>query len=73
MQQVSWHPAMNRFRDPTGIAHVIGEPDANNQAGALCGARPFALGGGFAAAKDGGAHECVLCQKIVDRRAGGNA
>lgn len=65
-----WHPAQNKHRDQTGTAHILGDPDPTNTVRPLCGARPFSLGGGFAKAEDGGAHECPRCRSIWVRRAG---
>lgn len=57
---LTWHSAMNRWHDQTGIAHLM-----NAQGAALCGARPHSLGGGFTRAEDGGAHACEACQRIA--------
>lgn len=63
MDKFMWHPAMNRWHDQTGIAHVMGDNGA-----AICGANPFSLGGGFERAEDGGAHECRRCAAVVTQK-----
>ena len=56
-----WAPAMNRWRDQTGIAHVV------HDGGALCGARPFDTGGSFASARDAGCNPCRRCLGLTLR------
>lgn len=56
-----WAPAMNRWRDQTGVAHVV------HNGGMLCGARPFSCGGSFETAAAAGAQECKRCRAILDR------
>lgn len=55
-----WAPSINPLRNQTGTAHVV------HNGGALCGARPFAMGGSFRTAAEGGALECARCRRIVD-------
>lgn len=57
---IMWAPAMNRWRDQTGIAHVVYD------GGALCGANPFSSGGSFHSAAAAGAQECRRCRRIID-------
>lgn len=57
----NWYPAINRWHDQTGIAHLIKE-----DGGAACGSR-LTLGGGFAKASDAGTHECRQCARIAKR------
>lgn len=62
-QGIWWAPAMNRWHDQTGVAHVV----HNN--GMLCGARPYSCGGSFQSAAEAGAKECQRCRAILDRAA----
>jgi hypothetical protein len=65
VQQATWHPAMNKWRDQTGIAHVLeGDP-----ATPICGGRAFSFGGGFSTAQAGGAFECRRCRRVLNSRA----
>lgn len=58
-----WAPSVNRQSDQTGIAHVV------HDGGALCGARPFSMGGSFPSPAHAGCHECKRCRKIIDEAA----
>ena len=56
-----WAPAVNRWRDQTGIAHVV------HGGGMLCGARPYTCGGSFATPEETGARACKRCKAIIER------
>lgn len=56
-----WAPAMNRYSDQTGVAHAV------HGGGALCGAKPYSMGGSFRTAEEAGCHECKRCQAIIHR------
>jgi hypothetical protein len=59
----TWYPAMNRWHDQTGVAHVMSDDGLP-----ICGARPYSLGGGFSAPLDSGAHPCKRCEKIAEKK-----
>lgn len=52
----SWHPALRRGCDHTGTAHRMGPGG-----GPACGARVYALGGGFPTPEAGGCRPCRRC------------
>lgn len=54
-----WAASMNRWRDQTGIAHVV------HDGGALCGAKPFSMGGSYPSAEATGCKECKRCRNIL--------
>ena len=58
---VWWTPAVNRWRDQTGIAHAV------HNGGMLCGAAPYSSGGSFASPEQAGAQACKRCLKIIER------
>lgn len=58
---VWWAAAINRWHDQTGVAHIV------HEGGALCGARPFSLGGSYPSAKATGCQECRRCRAILNR------
>jgi hypothetical protein len=55
-----WYPAMNRWSDQTGTAHLLSD---GGIAKPLCGAKVYSLGGGFKNAADAGCRECLVCKK----------
>lgn len=57
---VWWAPAINRWHDQTGVAHVVYE------GGSLCGANPYSTGGSYRSVAETGAKACRRCQKIID-------
>lgn len=60
LARIWWAASMSRFRDQTGIAHVV------HDGGALCGAKPFSMGGSFPSAKATGCNECRRCRTILN-------
>lgn len=60
-QALWWAASLNRYHDQTGIAHVV------HDGGALCGARPFSMGGSFQSAEATGCLECRRCRDIINR------
>lgn len=62
-----WAASINRYRDQTGIAHVV------HGGAALCGARPFGMGGSYASAEATGCQECRRCRHIVNKAGERNA
>lgn len=54
-----WHPVVNKWRDQTGIAHLL-----NKSGSAACGAKAFAFGMGFADPQEAGANKCKRCERI---------
>ena len=60
LARIWWAASMNRWRDQTGIAHVV------HDGGALCGAQPFDMGGSYPNAAATGCHECRRCRTMLD-------
>lgn len=63
VKRLWWSASLNRWRDQTGIAHVV------HGGGTLCGARPFSMGGSYTSAAETGCQECKRCRKLVDKAA----
>jgi hypothetical protein len=55
-----WYPALNKWSDQTGYAHVLAKGDT---ARPLCGARPRGLGGGTIDVEETGTQKCPHCLK----------
>jgi hypothetical protein len=61
-----WYPAMNKWSDQTGIAHLISPKSVTVRP--LCGARPYGIGGGFPTAGEAGCQPCPNCLRIQARQ-----
>jgi hypothetical protein len=59
-----WYPAMNRWSDQTGTAHLLSDGET---AKPLCGAKVYSLGGGFKNAADAGCRECLICKRAYSK------
>ena len=60
LARIWWAASMSRWRDQTGIAHVV------HDGGALCGAKPFSTGGSYPSATATGCTECRRCRAMLD-------
>lgn len=59
-----WHPAITKWRDQTGTAHILNRVSGNP----VCDARPFTFGGGSENIADTGANKCRSCEAYAKRR-----
>jgi hypothetical protein len=65
---LGWSAGMNKWRDPTGRAHLQVERDGDGMAVNACGSRAMTYAVTTATPEDAGAHACARCRAIVRSR-----